>query len=334
MAITISQATIEDTVSIMKFIDDFWKKNHILAQNEEFFLYEFQEGTNLNIIIAKESDNNEIVGFLGYFYYNSNALPNMAGSIWKIHPEIEDQLIGIKIRNFFVKNIQHDFFATPGPGPHMKPVYKILRMSWQRMEQFYIANNNIEKFKLIKNPKIRKFDKTYTKNISIEKISTILDIKDYIFDEEIVPLKDKNYINKRYLNHPIYKYDVFVVKQGTKIMNIFVGRKVNFQVTQAYRLVDFIGDTNLVKDIGTFLYDFIHFNNFEYIDFIAHGYDANSLYDAGFEKLDLDSDKTIVPNYFEPFVQKNVPIYCVADKTDKIYRQHKADGDMDRPSSV
>ena len=148
MSIVISQATIGDTNKLMNFIDKYCRKDHILAKNKKFFLYEFQKNDKLNIIIAKDS-NNEVQGFLGYFYYNSNPTPNMAGSIWKIHPETKDQLLGIKIRNYFTKNIQHNFFATPGPGIHMKPVYKILRMDWHRMEQFYIANKSVQDFKLI-----------------------------------------------------------------------------------------------------------------------------------------------------------------------------------------
>ena len=40
-----SQAKIEDRENIMKFIDRFWKPDHILAKDKEFFNYEHLDGT-------------------------------------------------------------------------------------------------------------------------------------------------------------------------------------------------------------------------------------------------------------------------------------------------
>lgn len=328
--INIRQANLSDLNSLMLFIDNYWKKDHILAVNKDFFLYEFQRGDKLNIIIAEAGD--QILGFLGYFYYNSNLLPDMAGSIWKIHPDSKDRLLGLKVRDYFVKNIKQNFFSTPGPGPHMQPVYRMLRMSWNKMEHFYMTNTEILDFKILHNPEVKKINKVYSRNIEIRKISSIDEIKNYIFNENIVPLKDKKYIKKRYLEHPIYQYDVYILKYEGSIKNIFIAREVLAKNRSAYRLVDFIGDVDFIREISSFLNDFIHENRMEFIDFINYGYNPKVLIEAGFVRLDLDCENTIVPNYFEPFVQKNVPVYCVADKTSKVYRQHKADGDMDRPS--
>ena len=35
----------EDTNDIVKFINDNWKKNHILVLNRKLFLYEFENNT-------------------------------------------------------------------------------------------------------------------------------------------------------------------------------------------------------------------------------------------------------------------------------------------------
>lgn len=331
MSIIISQAHVDDTNEIMQFINDVWREGHILSKNKNFFLYEFKNNNNLNIIIAKE--NNKLVGFLGYYYYNNKNNPDMAGSMWKIHPDVQDLLLGVKIRNYFIKNISQNFFSTPGPGIHMKPVYKILRMSWQRMEQFYIVNQQINEYKLLLNPIINEFKEIYNKNIMIKKAKTILDIKHYIFDENVQPLKDFSYIKKRYFEHPIYTYNVYYLEFDNAISNIFVCRKSTVENNSAYRIVDFFGELTFIKEISTFLHDYIQKNNIEYLDFVNSGYSKKELLQAGFTLLDLDQNLTIVPNFFEPFVQKNVPIYCVADKSDKTIRQHKADGDQDRPSN-
>ena len=74
-------------------------------------------------------------------------------------------------------------------------------------------------------------------------------------------------------------------------------------------------------------------NNYEYIDFLCYGFNYNNeLINAGFSLLDTRNNNTIIPNYFEPFDKKNVPLYTAYNKTSKNFRQCKADGDQDRPN--
>ena len=329
MSIVIKQGTIKDTKKIMSFIDIYWRKDHILAKNEEFFLYEFQNGEMLNIVVGMEDE--AIVGIFGFFYYNSLDIPDMAGSMWKTHPEVKDQLLGIKLRDYFKKNINHNFFATPGPGLHMQNVYKILRMNWFEMNQYYLVNDQVSKYELMVNPEIKNFNKQYNNTISICEAKSDEELNNYQFDSDTLPMKDMNYLKKRYFEHPIYDYDIYYVQNDQEILNILVFRTSVFKANKAYRLVDFFGPLKYLKEITTYFYNFIVKENYEYIDFINYGYDHETMLEAGFSLLDFKSN-TIIPNYFEPFVQKNVPIYCVCDKTTKNYRQHKADGDMDRPS--
>ena len=44
----ISIAKISDTNEIMNFINDEWKKNHILSSNKKFFLYEYKNKKTLS----------------------------------------------------------------------------------------------------------------------------------------------------------------------------------------------------------------------------------------------------------------------------------------------
>ena len=54
----------EDAPRIMKFINEHWKKNHILARDEDFFRYFCFEGENLNFVIAEED--NRLMAILGF----------------------------------------------------------------------------------------------------------------------------------------------------------------------------------------------------------------------------------------------------------------------------
>jgi len=331
MSIKISQATVGDARDIMRFMNDIWKKGHILSYHKELFFYEFQEGKSLNFIVAKR--NKYIVGLFGFIKYNSLNIPDIAGSLWKVDPSVKEPLLGMKMREYFLRNIPHRFFAAPGAGLQTKPIYRAIKMDWNRMNHFYIANDSISEFRVIQNPNFKRIETTI-KSGTIYKASSIEDLKSFIFDEDILPLKDFMYIEKRYFQHPIYIYDTWYLKVDGVIKNIFVARLLEVNNRKVYRIVDFFGSLEYLKNIALFLDGFMKGLNIEYTDFINYGLDKKILVDAGFSILDLDSTETIVPNFFEPFLKKNVPIYCVSNKTDKEFRQFKADGDQDRPNQL
>ena len=73
----------------------------------------------------------------------------------------------------------------------------------------------------------------------------------------------------------------------------------------------------------------------EYIDLFTKGLDEKIILEAGFMKVDNKNNDVIIPNYFEPFVQKNVCIrYFTDTKNLKDLRIYKGDGDQDRPSFI
>ncbi len=334
MSYIISRAHLNDTIEIMQFMDDVWRKGHILSYHKELFLYEFQDGEKLNFIITK-NDENKIVGLFGFIPYNYSNNPDIAGSLWKVDPKVKAPLLGMQMREYFKKNITHDFFAAPGAGLQTKSIYQVLKMNWNRMEHYYIANSVIEEFKICKNPQLQNINPIQDKSIKFEKVTdkTILDNFRFM-GEEIVPRKDKQYFKKRFVNYPIYKYDIYSLSNDGVIKNLIVCREVEAEGHYAYRIVDFYGSELFMREIASFFYRLILEKKYEYIDFVSFGFDQNHLLDAGFTLLDFYNTQTTIPNFFEPFVQQNIPVYCVSDKSKKRFRQCKADGDQDRPNFV
>ena len=55
---------------------------------------------------------------------------------------------------------------------------------------------------------------------------------------------------------------------------------------------------------------------------------------SGFVEVPDDSDDIIIPNYFEPFLKKNIKIYFFIDRSleDSRIIIFKGDGDQDRPN--
>ena len=59
-------ACIEDIDSIMIFINEYWKKGHLLGKNREMFMYEHSDETKVNFLLAIDRNNQSISGILGF----------------------------------------------------------------------------------------------------------------------------------------------------------------------------------------------------------------------------------------------------------------------------
>jgi hypothetical protein len=335
--IRIAIGNINDVEKVMEFIHNHWKSDHILSKDKNLFLYEFQNEDKLNMALAKNSKG-DIVGIFGFFYYNSLDSPDIGGSLWKVTTECAEPLLGLKLRNYIINNIEHRFFAAPGAGIQTKPIYDRLRMNWNRMNQFFIVNPLMEKYFYLTlptgfTPVI--INKPKFSDYKIIKASSVQELKNFEFhySASLAPYKDFNYLNHKFFKHPIYDYDVFYVAFDLKITNIFVCRSITIDKHKSYRMVDFYGIDENMPIISYFLKNKIIRDNYEYVDFVSYGFNVNNMNSAGFHLLDFDSSEVVVPNLMEPLVNDNTPIYCVSDKLDNIdFRQCKADGDQDRPN--
>ena len=69
----------------------------------------------------------------------------------------------------------------------------------------------------------------------------------------------------------------------------------------------------------------------EYADFLCFGIQDSVFQHMGFEKLNLEQNELIIPNYFEPYEAANIVIHG-AYKPAERYCMFKADADQDRPS--
>ena len=101
------------------------------------------------------------------------------------------------------------------------------------------------------------------------------------------------------------------------------------------RIVDFYGEEDSFPYATDLLKTVMLEKGYEYIDILFFGLDKDLLDHSGFLQLDLDSSDVIIPNYFDPFVKKNINInFSVATESIEKVRFFKADGDQDRPSTT
>ena len=341
-------ADLSELEDIMSFISSYWDVNHIYSVSKDLLMKEFlwlDQPDKLTIGLAKDT-RGAIVGIFCFKFYNYSDLPDLAGSLWKVTPAAEKkyQMIGVRLRQFVIKNVKHRFFSAAGAGEQTKNTYRMLRLQWNEMKQYYIINPLINDYKLIKYQSLNT-EENYTSllpNIELKRVDDVDELRCFDFAKlaGILPFKDFRYIENRFFDYPFYSYDVFLVFKlnEKKARNIVVCRKAlakdekGVNIGSAYRIVDFYGPENLLPSIISALFDIVRYQGDEFLDFLCHGFDDGVLKRAGMNSLDFDSSAVVIPNLFEPLVIENIPVNCIADQSSSIVRHCRADGDQDRPS--
>ena len=325
-------AKSDDINQIMKFINDNWKENHILARDKNFFIYEHQDNNTINYVISLEDNKiNGVLGFIKYSDYNSD----IATVVWKALKSDTNPMIGIELLEFLRNYKEYNTVFSLGINKKTIGIYNYLDIYTNYLNQFIIVNNNIKDYKILQ---IKDEKKLIPNNFILNMDYTLNEIDDneleFNFDDYYyIPHKDKAYFIKRYFNHPIYNYTVYTIKKKETLNSLVVTREVVIGDSKILRIMDYLGDEIDMIFISKYLYQIILDNNYEYIDFMCYGFDEDTLKKAGFTKIDIESNELIAPNYFAPFVKENIQINFMIDTKDiKKIRICKADGDQDRPN--
>jgi hypothetical protein len=335
--VNISLASLNDITDIMTFINSEWKEGHILARDQNFFRYEHESQDEINFVISKD-ENIKINGLLGFIPSALDEDSDVCTVIWKVSKNSQNPILGIQLLQFLQKEKRVRTVFSVGINKKTIGIYKYLGMYTDSLNQFVIINKNIQEFKIAKVNEFIDFDSisvSLDDNYDIKLVNQVCDLSNFDFEEykQNIPFKNKKYFCKRYFEHPIYQYGVYGAYFRDKLAGLIVTRVQSYNGSKVLRIVDFIGIEKCLISFGKFISDLIIKEGYEYADFYCFGLDQEVLKNAGFYLMDPFKENLIIPNYFAPFVQKNVPIHFFAD-TDEIHnlRLFKADGDQDRPN--
>ncbi len=320
-------ATRDDVEDIMAFIRDYWKADHILATDRDFFEWMYVNGDSCSYEIAKHEG--KIYGILGFIPYSQKDPVDAGSSIWKAIPCEAEPFVGLKINDELHKiGLRH--YIPIGlnrkagrlakyNGFSIVPMQQYYRLSEQDNYQIAVVNDNT-------NLDITEHTGICKRITGIEEFERIA--KDEWLIEQPV-YKSRQYLIHRFLRHPIYRYDCYsICDSHNQLRGLLFGRKVQVGDTAMYKIIDYVGKPEYLCYIGDTMQTLIQEEHLEYIDLYSYGVTEETMAQAGF-RLRRD-DKNIIPNYFEPFVQENVEIYVqVPDEPIAIFR---GDGDMDRPN--
>jgi len=334
----ISIARIEDTDELMQFIDNEWKKNHILGIDKDYFLYEYGNKKLLNFVISKNK-NNMINGMLGFLRSSTDQNTTVWTTMWKVSESARSPMLGICLLNY-LREQGYKSVMSSGINQETEEIYKYLGFEVGILKQYFILNKKIEQYRIAvlpdnisdKSLSPSKDESLVFKQIELNDIKENFNFNDYL---NRIPYKDFAYFTKRFFEHPIYSYNVYGIFHGSSLLSFIVIRIINSQKSTCMRIVDFYGKENTLATLAWHLSEIMYLNRHEYIDMYSLGLSEKIILRSGFIEIDNNTSDIIIPNYFEPFDQSNVSIRYFTDASELVnLRIYKADGDQDRPSFI
>jgi hypothetical protein len=324
-----------DVSIVAKFIEEHWKQGHILSRDRELFEYMFLEKDDrLNFVIAFEPQSNEVIAILGYI--PSDALHSRIFlSMWKARPDahLRKYKAGLAVLRFMIDELKPKSVFSTGISADTRDVYRFLGYSCDAMNHHVVVNNEIDDFKIIKNPPRVSFysQPSHSTLSSLVVINTDKDLRNAASKLDFAEtLKDVEYLSHRYLNHPRFKYEVREVLLNDKTVGVLFFRRLFANDRSCIRIIDVIGAETCLKTAIRPLAQEMIINGDEYIDLLSWGLDSNQIKEAGFTNCREFAD-SVVPEYFSPFSQTTVErwLFTNLPQTEIIY---KGDGDQDRPN--
>ena len=240
-------AQLDDISIIMKFINEHWRKNHILALDRKFFEYEFVFKEQVNFVLAIDKEKNTLEGLFGFLnasHPENKKNKDIWGSFWKVK-EGNMPFLGIEIAKRVEKLTECRMEL--GVGLNVKTAVplrrKVFKDNVKKMNHYYILNKKIDSFEIAQIKEVYKEKKYIAQEIYVEKLldsSELEKLPKAVFLENM-PYKDEWYIKKRFFNHPYYNYDVYFLKNEVTLQSaLLVTREIEHNITYKginYRLI-------------------------------------------------------------------------------------------------
>ena len=324
-------ATNEDILFIMNFIDTHWRKGHIMSRDKKLFEFQHLWQDEVSFVIAEEYG--EMKGILGFIPYDSllqDLGRDITLAIWKTIKST-NTMLGVDMLRFLLENGSVHNVAAPGINPKTMPIYNFFGYQTGEMTHWYRAC-------IDKTPKIAQIHQwndespltTAGSHIFVKHLDDFeAAVSDFNFCSirENQLYKSLDFIKRRYYNHPYFQYKKYGFIINDKEL-IIIFRVQSCNGSNALRIIDCIGDHEIIQSITPMIDNIMKNLSCEYVDCYEAGISDTYFEHAGWKNVANTGD--IIPEYFSPFEQKNVSIfYMTAHRGTFLF---KGDGDMDRPN--
>jgi hypothetical protein len=327
----------EDLRAVMDFIDRHWRRGHVLATSRALMDWQYGDADGYNILCSWGGEG--LSGLLGYIpsrRYDPALAPDntLWLALWKVRGDIGTAGLGLRLLNALPKVESQIALGVNGINPAHPPMYRALGWKTGELQQYFAVNLDAPR-QLICAPEGAALPYPRAGRAMMTRLGRE-DLLALAADRfaPMVPRKSPAHFVSRFLEHPFYQYQVFLVEVPGRCPALLAARIAVHAGARALRIVDFLGDPGIIGEIGGALADLLRDYGCEYADFCQFGLPPDLLAASGLIPVDPDGEVT-VPTYFEPFVARNGRIHCA-------FRYSglgplllcRADGDQDRPNRI
>ena len=327
----IRRAKASEFEDIKSFYNTHWGSIHALVNVKRLFDFFFVDGEFLNFIIARKTEESEIISACGYIPANSTATPDVWTTLWLTQKRAH-QNVGLQIVDYIVEKMGFRLVSTNNARLNTLVLYRFLGYETAKMNHYYRLSKRKDYKVAVLNGhhEILPVDKTQYSLKRFETPDDFIGSFDPLASMNNRPYKDVGYIAKRFYDFPFYHYFVYgIFNEEKQCQTIIVFRKAYVRETSILRIVDVVGEYSELANIGHCIQDLLQEHHCEYVDFYCYGIDQEVLRRAGFLQRDPDDKNIIIPNYLEPYAPINTDYHFFCNKLEG-FVQCKADGDQDR----
>lgn len=336
----------KDIPAIMKFIEQYWASNHILAHDREIFEFQYVYGDEVCFVLNENQESGEIESVLGYIPYGTEGDRDIFTAIWKVNKGA-GFMQGTELICYLEKYGRCKNLYCVGLASSAVSIMKYLRKKIADFDHYYRLNPSVSEYKIAE---IHTFpegflEQTETKNekkmtavsgaelpqAEFERICEFSQVESMLEKgaQERFPYKTPAFVKRRYFEHPEYEYDKWHIRMDGKEA-LLICRVQEAEGSRVYRVIDCLGELACIAGCGRLFEQVFAEAEYEYADCVVCGLDESLMAAAGFFRK-KEEDGNIIPNYFEPFEKRNITIHNYMPKNCSTV-MFKGDGDQDRPN--
>lgn len=329
----ITECTRGELPALMEFINRHWRKDHILAREQAVLEWYYGTEHGCNFLLARKDG--EIFAVLGYidsdrFYPHSPEHSELWLAMWKVRDDAGVTGLGLRLILELKKRYPQRPISVLGLSDEASKIYTLLRYRVKTLDQLFIHNSQLSRYKLLKGCLPNYLCQPFMGEVQlIDSTARMREDAGQIRDSRH---RGVEYFIHRYLLNPFSEYQLFRIELDGQL-GYAIGRVMSANGGSALRLVDVYGQLSLLGRALAWFEQFLQRQGLEYVDLYLCSEQSLQLQASGFiNRTDCAAD-VVVPNYFEPFVAKNVDLQCALESgfTGPVF---KADGDQERPNQL
>ena len=315
----------DEAGELVDFINDNFDWRLPLVNRKDFFTFYYRE-KGLQFAVA-EIDG-AYAAACGYILANEDPVPDIWASVFVARRDCTGA--GLQLMAKMPELTGADVVACNNIRGNTLNLYRFLGWTAERVSHYYRIADRTE-FRLCRPSDTNRLPVHGT--LTLHAVSEAEAASLPFPQSELRPRKDLHYLLRRYYHYPNQSYEVRSVCRGGVHLAYLVTRTVEsgeHGEIPVLRIVDYIGDPELLPELGAALDALLKETGAEYADCYNVGIRPELWAEAGFRER-TPEDSAVIPNYLTPPLYENTEYFYFTNKPEG-FVLFKADGDQDRPN--